>query len=162
MLDYFSGLQLLLFCHLWLEYGGNGKCLSFVCFCGGKSLDLSSGLVACAASNPFCTSASSSNNTNMRRDPRNQPWVQPPTNILFQQKFLGSLSARSYLPEVQISSHADLFPSGPLLKCWFGLISPLPLGPISYYYVVGGCDCGRKCPSRIRGLVYYCNAITTL
>ena len=64
-----------------------------------------------------------------------QPWAHPPTNILFQQKFLGSLSARSYLPEVQISSHADLFPSGPLLKCWFGLISPLPLGPISYYYV---------------------------
>lgn len=69
LLDYFLGLQLLLFCHLWLEYVGNGKCLSFVCFCGGKSLDLSSGLVACAASNPFCTSASSSNNTNMRRDP---------------------------------------------------------------------------------------------
>ena len=69
-----------------------------------------------------------------------QPWAHPPTNILvylffFSTRFLGSLSARSYLPEVQISSHADLFPSGPLLKCWFGLISPLPLGPISYYYV---------------------------
>ena len=84
LLDYFSGLQLLLFCHLRLEYGGNGKCLSFVCFCGGKSLDLSSGVVACAASNPFCTSASSSNNTNMRRDPRNPGPMGPPsyTSIL--------------------------------------------------------------------------------
>ena len=99
-----------------------------------------------------------------------QPRAHPPTNILFQQKFLGSLSARSYLPEVQISSHADLFPSGPLLKCWFGLISPPSLGAylVLLCEIVGGCDCGRKCPSRIRGLgglnahSYYCNAITTL